>query len=173
MQLSNRRPQNAVQLRRFSLHNATWRIKENSRYKNKSLYYTRIYETESTTAKRDWTCIIDAFYEFLTTWNTCALVFWNAPGTLSGNETQATMHVSRPCMEYSECRGKRRQNIKLRRTVNDTLHGKYTRGQKKNRSDRHRRRHRGDEGIDPPTFIQALLVLLFLGGLSPREQNIF
>ena len=26
-------------------------------------------------------------------------------------------------------------------------------------------------GIDPPTFIPTLLVLLFLGGLSPREQT--
>jgi hypothetical protein len=34
----------------------------------------------------------------------------------------------------------------------------------------HRRRHRG---IDHPTFIPALLVLLFLGGLSPREQKFF
>jgi hypothetical protein len=31
----------------------------------------------------------------------------------------------------------------------------------------------GMRGIDPPTFIPALLVLLFLGGLSPRKQKIF
>jgi hypothetical protein len=37
----------------------------------------------------------------------------------------------------------------------------------------HRRRHRGDEGVDPPTFIPALLVLLFLGGLSPASKKIF
>jgi hypothetical protein len=37
----------------------------------------------------------------------------------------------------------------------------------------HRRRH-GGIGIDPSTFILALLVLLFLGGLSPpRRQKFF
>jgi hypothetical protein len=31
----------------------------------------------------------------------------------------------------------------------------------------------GDRGIDPPTFIPTLLVLLFLGGLSPTSKKFF
>jgi hypothetical protein len=38
---------------------------------------------------------------------------------------------------------------------------------------RHRRRNRGDGGSISPTFIPALLVLLFLGRLSPPREKFF